>query len=162
MTLLEVSFGITLLAVGLLASSRAIMQTSRVSETVREVSLATLHATPLDDVFVLFNDNEADDPGGAGTASGSGWDITGLDSLPNDPDGLTGEILFPTAGAGLMVREDVANPIFGTPRDLNGDGLVDGADHSADYRILPVVVRVRWRGVSGPGNVEFRTVLGNF
>jgi hypothetical protein len=169
--MLELAVAITLLAIGLLASSRAILQTSRVSDSVREVSLATaegrrvveeLNAADFHDVFALFNTDPADDPGGAGTAPGAGWAVEGLDPLPDDADGLVGEIVFPTDGAGTAIREDVPNPALGTPRDLNGDGLIDGNDHSADYRILPVIVRVRWLGRSGPGKLEFHTILGDF
>ena len=45
---------------------------------------------------------------------------------------------------------------------LNGDGLVDAADHAGDYAALPVVVRVEWTGQSGPARVEIRTTLGAF
>ncbi len=43
--------------------------------------------------------------------------------------------------------------------DLNGDGDTGDVDVSADYKILPVVVRVRWRDAYGPRVSEVRTVL---
>ena len=52
-------------------------------------------------------------------------------------------------------------PEFGTPLDLNLDnGLIDSADRSADYRVLPVVVRVRWSSMAGTGEVRISTLLG--
>ena len=58
------------------------------------------------------------------------------------------------------VDRDVVDARLGMPRDLNGNG-VDGNDHAADYRILPVVVRFAWRGPGGPSRAEFRTILGD-
>lgn len=168
-TMIEMMLAITLLSIGLLAASRAILQTSTVTETLRETSLATaegrrvietLQATPLTDVFRMFNADPLDDPGGAGTAPGAAWAVDGLDPLPDDADGLVGEIVLPTQGG--AIREDVVDSQLGTPRDLNGDGLIDAADHSLDCRILPVRVRLRWRGQTGPGSLEFRTILGSF
>ena len=40
-----------------------------------------------------------------------------------------------------ILREDVAIPAMGMPRDLDGDNVVDGVDHKGDYRMLPVIVR---------------------
>ena len=63
----------------------------------------------------------------------------------------------------MELREDAADTRFGTPRDLNGDGVSgDALDHSADYRILPVVIEVDWNGASGPAHVEFKTVLAEY
>ena len=53
------------------------------------------------------------------------------------------------------------NPQLGTPRDLNGDGDVDQEDHSGDYQLLPVVVRVRWAGSSGFERVELKSMLAD-
>jgi hypothetical protein len=46
-------------------------------------------------------------------------------------------------------------------RDLDGDGTIDGDDHAADYRVLPVRVRVRWRGPDGDRELFLVTVLSN-
>ena len=43
--------------------------------------------------------------------------------------------------------------------DLNGDGDTGDVDVSADYKILPVLVRVRWRDAYGPRVSDVRTVL---
>jgi hypothetical protein len=51
--------------------------------------------------------------------------------------------LLPTGVKGL--REDAVAPRYGLPGDLNGDGAIDSDARDADYRALPVVVRVRWR-----------------
>jgi hypothetical protein len=93
---------------------------------------------------------------------GNGFDIPGVTPVAGDPDGLVGEILFPTlAGAPGVLREDLELPALGLPQDLNGDGNLDGLDHSSDYVLLPVQVRVRWNGSAGPGLLEFETLLAS-
>ncbi len=42
---------------------------------------------------------------------------------------------------------------LGLPRDLNGDGLIASADVSASATLLPVIVRARWRGRGGEGEL---------
>ncbi len=43
------------------------------------------------------------------------------------------------------LREDLVAPRYGLPYDLSGDGGIDGLPRDDDYRMLPVVVRLRWR-----------------
>ena len=43
--------------------------------------------------------------------------------------------------------------------DLNADGVIDGDDRSDDFVILPVRIRVRWRGVTGLRFYDVCTVL---
>ena len=50
---------------------------------------------------------------------------------------------------------------LGMPRDLNGDGVIDSEDHAGDYVLLPVKVRVNWRGITGDRSFEVCTVLLN-
>jgi len=108
-------------------------------------------------VFALYDANPANDPGGAGTAPGANFTVDGLTPLANDADGMVGSITFPVSGTQL--RENVTLRSLGMPHDLNGDGPVDAADHAADYQILPVLVRVSWRGPTAPMTVDLRTIL---
>jgi hypothetical protein len=71
-----------------------------------------------------------------------------------------GEIILPTV-AGVGVREDSVNPALGLPRDLNGDGAIDSDDHAQDYLLLPVTVRLTWRGPGGPRVLDVHTVLSS-
>ena len=48
------------------------------------------------------------------------------------------------------LREDEVAPRYGLPHDLNGDGVIDGNSRDADYRALPIVVRLRWQRVGKP------------
>lgn len=172
MTLLEVMVGMAILATAYGAFSLSIVKSMQAARTDKEMSLATaaarqtlaeVQASAFDQVFALYNSNPADDPGGAGTAPGSGVLVLGLDPQPGDLDGFVGEVIFPsvTGGVSEELREDVESVALGTPRDLNGDGAVDALDHSGDYQILPVVVRFRWQGAGGPASVEFRTSVVN-
>jgi hypothetical protein len=116
-----------------------------------------LRGARFDEAFAAFNADPSDDPGGVGKSLGNAFDVAGLDPQSGDADGRVGEIVFP--GDGFALREDAVDAELGLPRDLNGDGLVDAMDHSADYAILPVIVRLRWRGESGDRVLEFTTLL---
>jgi len=121
----------------------------RVMEEVRSQDFAT--------VFTLYNADPDDDPGGSGTAPGASFAAGALRPQANDVDGFAGQILFPSVGN--QIREDVVDAGWGMPRDLNVDGVIDGLDHTGDYRMLPVRVRVQWRGVSGPRTLDLETIL---
>jgi prepilin-type N-terminal cleavage/methylation domain-containing protein len=56
----------------------------------------------------------------------------------------------PEGGGPRVLREDVADDRFGLPADLNGDGRVDAASRSLDYRALPVQVTFRWTAAGEP------------
>ncbi len=147
----------------MLLSSRMASSTNHASTVAKEAGrsmIETLEAADFQDVFALYNDDPADDPGGPGTAPGADFAVRGLDADRDDADDLAGEILFPVQGGELC--ETLALPQFGLPADLNGDGDPDDANVTDDYRLLPVIVRVEWQNSSGTGRVEFRTLIGDF
>ncbi len=172
LTLLEVLLGFSVLLIGLVGFVKVVVSSMAASTMTHEVAMAketargmleTLAASDFSNVFALYNDEPTDDPNGQNTAPGMGFAAPGLDLQSGDVDGFAGEILFPTrAEEPAVLREDIANLRFGTPRDLNGDGAIDDQDHSSDYQLLPVVVRVSWRGTAGNSRVEFRTVLVDY
>jgi hypothetical protein len=45
------------------------------------------------------------------------------------------------------------------PRDLTADNKIDGADHASDYFVLPVRVRLEWKGASGNRILEIDTLV---
>jgi prepilin-type N-terminal cleavage/methylation domain-containing protein len=166
MTLLEVmvSLSISLVAMGMFSS--ALVSTSRMGADKRMTALAAnaarsaiedMRAAPHAERFAQFNADPADDPEGAGTAPGRYFEVPGLDARADDPDGFVGEILIPTIEGKL--REDAVDDRLGLPRDLNGDTLVDQENHAGDYVILPVTVRIEWRGVTGPRRIEMSSML---
>lgn len=136
--------------------SRTNEEDARAEEGLRS-ALAGLEGTAFGDVFAAFNSDPDDDPV---PAPGAGFAVEGLTAVAGDPDGLVGEVIFPTVANGgtLELREDVADPAFQMPRDLSGDGGWDNENHADDYVILPVRVRVRWSGASGE-RVRERSVL---
>jgi len=173
MTLLEISIAITVLVMGMLASMQAMVFLERSQQKTREVARATqaarqvlerIQAEAFPEAFRRYNDDASDDPGTGGTAPGKHFAVLGLSPRPGDPDGMAGEIVFPTPpGQPTVLRESIANPRIGMPRDLDGDGYVDSTTNCAlTYKILPVLARVQWTGAAGPAEVELRTMLGNY
>lgn len=169
-SLIEVVVALAVVSVGLLGFSKAILdamvlnQTNKESGIARRAAqgiLADIEGTAFDEVFARYNETVADDIGAGDHLLGV-FPVEGLRLRDDDADGFAGEIVFPDAfslGGQLELREDFDDASFGMPRDLNLDGVVDGDDHSADYKLLPVLVRVSWQGRAGASKVEFRTVL---
>jgi hypothetical protein len=125
---------------------------------VRRVEM--LRAAAFSEVFARFNATTTDDPG-SGSSPGAGFAVQRLQAEAGDADGLPGEIVFPTPSAAATILTEAGSSGFpGMPRDLNMDG--DTSDTAiAAYRILPVIVRVRWRGAGGTARVaELSTTLG--
>ncbi len=169
-TLLEVMVAASVMVVGLMGFMQVLVMGVGSSSANREADLATggargaietLQSVTFADLFRLYNSDTADDPGGVGTAPGANFAVPGLDPLPDDQDGFVGQIVFPSSWATGVetVREDVNSMALGMPRDLNGDAVIDSASHSADYGILPVLVRLEWRGATGASRMEFKTVI---
>ena len=173
LTLLELSFSITLLVLGISAISRLTVGLTRAANVARETDFATQAAKAMLEriqgeaflqAFRSFNALGSDDPSGANTAPGANFAVPGLRAAPGDADGRPGEVVFPTPSTlpGVL-REDVTNVKLGMPHDLNGDGVIDGLNHSLDYKLLPVLVRVRWQSADGTtATVELKTILANY
>ncbi len=122
--------------------------------------LERMQSETFSELLARYNASAADDP--AGGAPGEEFDVPGLDPAGDDPDGRVGRILLPLDPLDpTALREDRIDAAFGMPRDLNADGVTDGADHAGDYDLLPVRVQVRWRGRSGNRTLEVETVLRN-
>lgn len=144
----------TIVTVGKLAPVNR--ETARAMDAARSVA-EELRSVPFDELWARYNEDPDDDPGGAGTAPGPAFFVAALEPDPEDADGLVGEIVLPSAAGEL--REDAVDARLGFPRDLNGDLAVDALDHSADYEILPFVVRLRWTGRNGPRTLELCTAV---
>ncbi|MCP3920531.1 MAG: hypothetical protein GY711_33815 [bacterium] len=159
---------LSVVLVTFLGFSQSILSSIKLTDTDRESGIAMeaareaierLQAAPFGEVFARFNDTALDDPVGS-VSPGATFDVDGLERR----DGTAvGTISFPvTSAAPGALREDLQDPRLGTPRDLNGDNVIDAADHAVDYALVPVRVEVRWDGQSGPGRMGFRTMLASF
>jgi len=169
-TFLELIVGMAVLLVALLIFSSSVSGVAKQRTVNRETNLAvaaarnlleTLRSEEFAEVYARYNADPDDDPGGAGTAPGNRFVVDGLDDTV-DGGGFDGEILFPAvedAGGTWQLREDVALPELGMPRDLSGDSIVDDDDHAGSYFILPVQIRVRWRSPIGTRQYEMTTQL---
>jgi len=162
--LVEVVVALVVLVFGSLAAVSVMLSSVRLDALDREEALARdaarlvveqMKGATFSQIFATYDADTADDPGGAGSAPGSTFDVKGLDVQPGAAH--VGSIVFPTVGAQL--REDAVVADLGMPRDLNGDGVVDAASHAADYCVLPVRVEIRWRGVDGDRTYALRTVI---
>jgi prepilin-type N-terminal cleavage/methylation domain-containing protein len=172
-TLVELMIVIAIIVVAFLAMSHTLVSSMQLTGVNKESALATdgLRDTmetlqgvqDFGSVFRLYNDNPLDDPGIAGSAPGSGFAVAGLQAVDGDPDGLAGEIVFPTDGIQLL--ENLAMPELGMPRDLNGNGGIDPIDVGPagddQYRILPVLIRLHWKGSGLERTMEIRTLLAD-
>lgn len=169
-TLLEIVISTVILLTVLLGfsyglvSSTSLGKATRDQGTAREAArglLEELRGVPFERVLARYNEDPDDDNGEV--APGSHFDVLGLAARPGDADGHVGQIVFPLDADGEL-REDLDLPRLGMPRDLTGDeaadpSFLDDLDHAADYRLLPVLVRLEWRGASGDASFEMLTVL---
>jgi type II secretory pathway pseudopilin PulG len=165
-SLVEVVFVMAILITGMGMFVHTISSTSKLGPVNRETELAMSAGRAVIEqlrsenptlVFARYNADPADDPLGPGTGPGVGFAVAGLVPVDGDADGLAGEVVLPTLAGEL--REDLVDPVFGFPRDLNGDGAIDVLTHEGDYQVLPILVRIRWTGQVGPRVLELYTAL---
>jgi len=167
-TVIEVLLAAIILVVAMVGAVGTVSQITMLGEANRESTVAYqgsramlefLHASTFEQIVPRFNTDPGDDPDGVGTAPGMNFDVPGLSVRRDDADGMVGRVLLPLAPDGTL-REDLNAPDFGMPRDLNGDGAIDGNDRTFDCILLPIRVQVQWTGMSGNREVEFSTLLG--
>jgi hypothetical protein len=132
-----------------LKGSQSNEETARATAVAQAVA-ESLREAPFDQLLALYG------PGGR-----PGFSVRGLTVRTGDADGLAGEVRFPLVqvNGAFELREDVEDTFLGLPRDLNGDGI-DALDHSADYELLPVEIRVEWTSAGGPRLVRLGLLLG--
>jgi hypothetical protein len=151
--------------IGSLVAAMSLDRVNRESAIAQQAArrvLEEVQGVPFGEIFRTYDSWNGDDAGLTVAARGNTFAVTGLDPQIGDADGLCGQVIFPTVMVGPVpqLREDVADAALGMPRDLNGSGgAPDAADHSGDYVLLPVRVRVQWRGVSGNRTVDLEMVL---
>jgi len=152
------------------------------------VVLERMHNLAFHDVYRSFNEDPADDPLGKGTGPGYLFAVDGLTPIDGAPGGKAGRITFPsrqvqvttettTSGGGKKslggttttttslqwhVREDFQDKKLGMPRDLNGNNVVDTANHSTDYIVLPARIEIQWKNGPSTRHFELVTQLADF
>ena len=149
--------GLSAVLVNAMATSAVNKETAQARAAARQL-LEQIQNIPVSDVYATFNDDTRDDPLGVATAPGSVFEIE-LKPAPSQVTNMIGEILFPCSDKTGELREDIEDEMLGMPRDLNGDGEIDNMDHSTDYVVLPVRVRISWRGVAGERSLEICSLL---
>jgi hypothetical protein len=165
---------------------RAMNRENTLAADAARVVLERMRNEPFLQIYRKYNEYPGDDPGGAGTAPGHLFEVDGLQPLEGAPAGRPGRITFPSmlvevvvqaggkggmqlGGSGELqtttewhLREDYDDEALGMPRDLNGDNVIDSVNHKFDYLVLPVRVRIEWRGTTGARKFEIVTQLGDF
>jgi prepilin-type N-terminal cleavage/methylation domain-containing protein len=152
-SLLEVLIAVSVFGVAMAAATGYQIASLALSRSNQDLSAATDAAQSMletlraeEDFALIFSRYNA-----VG-APGNAFDVRGLEPALDDPDGRVGEVIFP--GDGVNLAENVADRLLGMPRDLNLDDDEDDVGPTIDYRILPVMVRVRWRGSKGDMQVQ--------
>ena len=169
--MIELAVAVMVFTVGFGAISTTVATTTSLSRANQENAVALeaaqsvldqMQTEDFEEIFVRYNRTVLDDPVGV-LSPGAFFAVPGLNVRFGDPDGFVGEISF--HGDGERLIEDVTalqllNDVeLGMPRDLNNDGVIDGADHSTDYNVLPVRIRLEWIGAAGEQSLEFVSVL---
>lgn len=159
-TMVEVMVALVLVMIALSGYSRSLVSSMVVADTNEEVRIASeaarvwmerLQGTDFDNVWERYGHSDAAFP------------VSGLSARDGSQNGDVIFLDFPIIGSSNSVlREDANIPALGLPRDLNADGVIDSEDHSDDYVILPVRVRLEWQGARGDGYLEYQTLLSGF
>jgi hypothetical protein len=164
-TLLEVVIALSAMTIGLMTALKCIGSSLHLERVNRESTLGIAEAKRLlgevrgeteARLLATYDDDKSNDPDGAGTAPGRVVPLPGLGWSGANASGSC-TVLLPYDNAGNL-REDLDLPELGLPRDLDGDGLVDSADHSTDAIFLPVAVRVEWTGAQGQRQIVLRSI----
>jgi len=153
-SLIEILIAMVVVVIALLGATSALYYSDAAREATREKVLAQNAARRVieqmrDAPFSTLLANYS--PGGA---PGDTFTVEKLNAIPGVP---VGQVTFPTIGGNL--REDVVDADWAMPRDLSGEGVVDAASHNANYRLLPVRITVRWRGLRDPGQVVVNALI---
>lgn len=163
---LMISIVILTLCCGMLASTLSATSAHRATNYEQGLAVEAarglvedMHNWTFGALYATYNDDPSDDPDGPGTAPGKYFQVEELMVTDDDLDGFVGEIILPSSSGPLL--ENTVNAELGMPRDLNGDILIDGEDHSLDHIILPVRIVIRWQGRAGVRTFVMNTLLAD-
>jgi hypothetical protein len=125
MTVVEIVVALSVLVVAVSIFCQMLVSTARMRAMNREsllaadgarVALESLRNRPFLQVWRLFNETSADDPGGAGSGPGNRFAVEGLEAVEGAPNGMVGRYFFPT----LVVQATSGSSSGGS--GLSGDG----------------------------------------
>jgi type II secretory pathway pseudopilin PulG len=153
-TLVEIGLAMTILLVALMAMGASTLRMSSLRRQNRERAIAQNAIRALSEQIHATSDRIRRSGGewseeliAALAADGTLGNTFPIQSL-NPQEGL------PAVGSIQVVIDETLTDAelgfeLGLPRDLDGDGVIDNTDVSQTARILPIVVRAQWSGVSG-------------
>jgi prepilin-type N-terminal cleavage/methylation domain-containing protein len=166
LSLIEILISMALFSIGGLAVAGSLNYSLRLNAVNRETAVATqearrvleeIRSLPLEDVLKTYNDDPADDLDGYDTAAGNLFDLTSLAAPVGEEGGAKVEVVLPLSAGELL--ENLTNTTLGTIGDLDGDSKIDGKDHIEDFKVLPMAIRVRWKGAGGDRELTLHTIL---
>ena len=150
-TLVEAAVSLTILAVALLtlwgtmiSGARTITaaQERKLALTTAQGKLEELKSRSLDQLIAIYG------PGG------SEGDTFLVPCIDDDADQALGQIIFYTDEA-----DTEHGAALGFPMDLNGDGDALDRDVSSGFNLLPMRIRVTWKGALGTQFIDVTSLL---
>lgn len=158
-TLIEVLVTASVLLIGLLAmtSTSVVVNSLRRSAGDRSIAQAALQAI-VEDLHASASEADSDAANwandiladyGPGGTPGDAFAVPGLDPWEGETDVATVQIVLDETAT-----DAVLGVAAGMPRDLDGDGNVNATNVSGDASLLPVIVRLRWRGETGQQQLQ--------
>lgn len=166
-TLLEVTLAVTVLLVAVLAAAASTLRMHALRRTNRERTIAQNAVRSVSERLQSLSARAVTDPAGWSTTVLMGVAAAGEIGPRFDVRELTAREGAPSVGTVTIVTDENANDAalgaeLGLPRDLDGDGTSANGDVSANALLLPVVVRARWHGVNGDGEIVHSFYLSRF
>lgn len=154
-TLVEISLAMTVLLVALMAMSASTLRTHSLRRQNRERAVAQNAIRQISEEVHALSDQIMRTTAGVWSE-----DFTAA-LLPGGTLGDTFDVRELTAQEGqlsvgtiTMVLDETQTDAdlgleLGMPRDLDSDGAADNADVTNTARIIPIIVRAQWKGISG-------------
>ncbi len=162
-SLIELIVAIAVMAIALFGMISVISFTTRSNMATRENMLAMRAAEK--QVEEMGNTTFAQIFSTYSTGTLNTFDVTGL--VPSAAGVKVGKIKF-AADVSNQLLEDLSGALMNNVDsggtlvnfDLDGNGTLDSSGNKAgDYRILPVVVELNWKGVQGTRQLSYKHIF---
>jgi hypothetical protein len=164
---LEVTLAMTVLLVGLLAATASTLRMHAHRRVNRERMLAENGVRAVVERLHSVSMRAADDPAGWSTVVETAVAAGGEVGTAFDVRELTPREGADAVGTIELVDDETATDAalgvqLGMPRDLDGDGAATSDDVGGRALLLPVIVRARWTGSAGNGEIRHVAYLSRF